>query len=185
MISELVTERLLLRRWRDEDREPFFRMCQDAEVMRYLLPVADRAASDALVDRIDAHFYTNGFGRWVAERRNTGEFIGTIGLLIPRVTFAFSPCVEVGWRLTRAAWGNGFASEGAAAAMKAGFEQLGLTEIVSMTALQNERSWRVMERLGMRRDAETFAHPALVADHPLSEHFLYRASGVGRALPAS
>lgn len=174
MISELVTERLLLRRWRDEDREPFFCMCRDAEVMRYLLPVNDRAASDAFVDRLNGHFEVNGFGMWAAERRDTGHFIGAVGLLIPRVAFAFSPCVEVGWRLTRDAWGNGLASEGAAAAMKAGFEQLGLTEIVSMTAVQNERSWRVMERLGMRRDGQTFAHPALAADHPLSEHFLYR-----------
>ena len=174
MISELVTERLLLRRWRDEDREPFFRMCHDAEVMRYLLPMNDRAASDAFVDRLDKHFDVNGFGMYAAERCDRAEFIGVIGLQIPRVPLMPEPCVEAGWRLGRSAWGQGFAQEGAAAAIKAGFSRLGLTEIVAVTAIQNERSWRVMERLGMQRDGSTFAHPALAADHPLSEHFMYR-----------
>ena len=71
MISELVTERLLLRRWRHEDREPFLRMCQDAEVMRYLLPMNDRTASDAFIDRLNTHFEMNGFGMWAAERRSS------------------------------------------------------------------------------------------------------------------
>ena len=181
MISELVTERLLLRRWHDEDREPFFRLCQDAEVMRYLLPMNDRTASDAFIDRLNAHFDMNGFGMWAAERRGKAQFIGVIGLQIPRVPFTSSPCVEVGWRLIRDAWGQGFALEGAAAAIEAGFSRLGLAEIVAVTAIQNERSWRVMERLGMRRDATTFAHPALAANHPLSEHFLYRKATDSRA----
>ena len=84
MISELVTERLLLRRWRDEDREPFFRMCQDAEVMRYLRPMNDQTASDTFIDRLNAHFDMNGFGMWAAERRDTAQFIGLIGLQIGR-----------------------------------------------------------------------------------------------------
>lgn len=174
MISELITARLLLRRWCDEDREPFFQMCQDAEVMRYLLPMADRAASDAFIGRLDNHFDMNGFGMYAAERRDTGEFIGIIGLQIPRIQITPERCVEAGWRLGRSAWGQGSAQEGAAAAIEAGFSRLGLTNIVAVTAIQNERSWRVMERLGMRRDASTFAHPALADDHPLSEHFMYR-----------
>lgn len=174
MISELITERMLLRRWREEDREPFFQMCQDADVMRYLLPMNDRAASDAFINRLDAHFDVNGFGMLAAERRETGEFIGVIGLQMPRVAITPESCVEAGWRLSRSAWGQGLAQEGAAAAIEAGFSRLGLTEILAVTAIQNERSWRVMERLGMRRDASSFAHPALAADHPLSEHFMYR-----------
>ena len=174
MISELVTQRLLLRRWRDEDREPFFRICQDAEVMRYLLPMNDRSASDAFIGRLDTHFDVHGFGMYAAERRDTGEFIGIIGLQIPRIPITPVPCIEAGWRLSRNAWGHGFAQEGAAAAIEAGFSRLGLTEIVAVTATQNERSWRVMERLGMKRDAQSFAHPALTTDHPLSEHFMYR-----------
>ena len=173
-IAEVITERLLLRRWREEDREPFFQMCQDADVMRYLLPITDRAASNAFIDRLESHFDTNGFGMCAAERRDTGEFIGIIGLQIPRIAITPEPCIEAGWRLCRSAWGQGFAREGAAAAIEAGFSRLGLPEIVAVTAIQNERSWRVMERLGMQRDAKTFAHPALAADHPLSEHFLYR-----------
>ena len=174
MSSEIVTERLLLRRWRDEDCEPFFQMCQDAEVMRYLLPISDRTASNAFIDRLEGHFDANGFGMCAAERRDTGEFIGIIGLQIPRIAIAPEVCIEAGWRLGRNAWGHGFVQEGAKAVMDAGFAQFDFDEIVAVTAIQNERSWRVMERLGMRRDAETFAHPALVAEHPLSEHFMYR-----------
>ena len=174
VISELITERLLMRRWRDEDREPFFQMCLDAEVMRYLLPMNDRAASDAFIDRLDAHFDANGFGMWATERRDTAQFIGVIGLQIPRIPITVSPCIELGWRLVRDAWGQVFAREGAVAVTEAGFSQLGLKEIVAVSAIQNESSWRLMERLGMLRDAGTFAHPALTLDHPLSEHFMYR-----------
>ena len=142
--------------------------------MRYLLPISDRAASDAFMGRLETHFDENGFGMYAAERRDTGEFIGVIGLQIPRVPIAPEPCVEAGWRLGRNAWGQGFAQEGAAAVIEAGFSRLRLTEIVAVTAVQNDRSWRVMGRLGMQRDAKTFAHPALAADHPLSEHFMYR-----------
>lgn len=173
-MSEVITQRLLLRRWRDEDREPFFLMCQDADVMRYLLPITDRAASNAFIDRLETHFDTQGFGMCAAERRDTGEFIGIIGLQIPRVAITPESCIEAGWRLGRNAWGQGFAREGASAIMDAGFKHLGVNEIVAVTAIENERSWRVMERLGMQRDASTFAHPALAADHPLSEHFTYR-----------
>ena len=173
-ISEVITERLLLRRWRESDREPFFQMCQDAEAMRYLLPITDRAASNAFIDRLETHFDTNEFGMCAAERRDTGEFIGIIGLQIPRIAITPEPCIEAGWRLRRSAWGQGFAREGASAIMDAGFMNLGVSEVIAVTAIQNERSWRVMERLGMHRDASTFAHPALPADHPLSEHFMYR-----------
>ena len=173
-ISEILTERLLLRRWRDEDSEPFFQMCQDAEAMRYLLPIADRAASDAFIDRLESHFDTNGFGMCAVERRDTGEFIGIVGLQIPRVAITPEPCIEAGWRLCRSAWGQGYAREGASAIMDAGFTRLGVNEIVAVTAVENERSWRVMERLGMQRAPSTFAHPALTAGHPLSAHFMYR-----------
>ena len=174
MFSDILTERLLLRRWRDEDREPFFEMCQDADVMRYLLPISNRTASDAFIDRLEGHFVANGFGMCAAARRDTGEFIGIIGLQIPRVAITPELCIEAGWRLGRHAWGHGFVQEGAKAVMDAGFAQHGFDEIVAVTAIQNERSWRVMERMAMRRDAETIAHPALAADHPLSEHFMYR-----------
>jgi RimJ/RimL family protein N-acetyltransferase len=173
-ISEVITERLLLRRWRDADREPFFQMCQDADAMCYLLPITDRAASDAFIERLESHFDSNGFGMCAAERRDTGEFIGIIGLQIPRIAITPEPCIEAGWRLCRSAWGQGFAREGASAIMDAGFMNLDVKEIVAVTAIHNERSWRVMERLGMQRDTSTFAHPALAADHPLSEHFMYR-----------
>ncbi len=142
--------------------------------MRYLLPIPDRAASNAFIERLESHFDKNGFGMCAAERRDTGEFIGIIGLQFPRIAITPEPCIEAGWRLCRGAWGQGFAQEGATSIIDAGFARLGVNEIVAVTATQNERSWRLMARLGMQRDASTFAHPALAVDHPLSEHFMYR-----------
>ena len=147
-----------------------------------------RAESDGLVARIEAGFEAHGFGLWAVEVRGTGEFVGVAGL--NRVGFAarFTPAVEVGWRLARAAWGNGYATEAGRAALSFGFERVGLTEIVSFTTVANRRSRAVMERLGMTRDpAEDFEHPSLPPGHSQRRHVLYRAmkfmNGRGESLP--
>jgi ribosomal-protein-alanine N-acetyltransferase len=171
---ELQTERLLLRRWRDADREAFARMNADARVMEHFPAVLTRAESDAMVDRIEAHFAEHGFGLWAAELRATGEFIGYIGLAMPRFEAHFTPCVEIGWRLAAEFWGQGLATEGARAALRVGFDDLGLNEIVSFTVPANLRSIRVMEKLAMRCDGE-FEHPLLPEGHRLRRHVLYRA----------
>lgn len=169
------TERLLMRRWRDSDREPFAELNADAVVMAHLPAALDRAASDALVDRIEAGFEEHGFGLWAVERLDTGAFIGFVGLSVPRFDALFTPAVEVGWRLARSAWGQGFATEAAGRAVAAGFEQFGLDEIVSFTTRTNLVSQAVMRRLGMTTDpAEDFDHPALPAGHRLRRHVLYR-----------
>lgn len=171
----LETERLILRRWRAEDREPFARMNADPAVMEYFPALLTRDESDAAVDRIVAGFAANGFGLWAAELKATGEFIGFIGLSIPRFRAHFTPCVEIGWRLAAAYWGRGFATEGARAAADYGFGALGLKELVSFTAAQNMRSRRVMEKIGMTHDeSDDFDHPALPEGHWLGRHVLYR-----------
>lgn len=175
----IETERLVLRRWVDADRVPFAAVNADSRVMEHFPAVLDAAASDAMIDRIEAGFEREGFGLWAVERRDNGEFIGFVGLAKPSFTAHFTspehPVVEVGWRLAVDAWGHGFASEAARAALQFGFEQLGLTEIVSFTARQNERSQAVMRRIGMTYSAEEdFAHPALDEDHRLSQHVLFR-----------
>jgi ribosomal-protein-alanine N-acetyltransferase len=169
----LRTSRLVLRPWRDDDLEPLAAMSADPEVMRHFPSVLDRDASAALLARLRAHFDEHGFGFWAAETE--AGFVGCIGLL--RVTFVapFSPCVEVGWRLARHVWGLGLATEGAAAALRFGFDVLGEREIVSFAVPANRASQRVMERLGMRRDPDgDFDHPHLAADSPLRRHVLYR-----------
>ena len=175
----LETPRLLLRPWRDDDADAFAAMFDDPLVMEFLMPAKDRAAIDAIVARVRAHFDQHGFGWWAAELRDTGAFIGFIGLSSIPFEAHFTPAIEVGWRLASAHWGQGYATEGARAALEAGFTQLGLDEIVSITVPANRRSIHVMQRIGMQRDpAGDFDHPRLAAGDPLRRHVLYR---IGRA----
>ena len=168
----LATERLRLRAWRPEDREPFAALNADPVVMEHFVAPLTRADSDAFVDRIQARFDEHGWGLWAAERRDTGAFIGYVGLSVPAFEAEFTPCVEVGWRLARQHWGQGFAPEGGREAVRYGFEELGLEEIVSFTTIGNHNSRRVMEKLGMRLDRE-FDHPSLPEGHPIRRHVLY------------
>ena len=152
----LRTPRLLLREWRDEDREPFAAMCADPEVMRYYLrPFADRAASDAWIDGMRRHYDEHGFAYWAVELPGEASLIGGIGLTRVRSPgYPFAPAVEIGWRLARPYWGQGYASEAARTVLDDGFGRLGLGEIVAFTVPANRRSWRVMEWLGMTCDPE-------------------------------
>jgi len=171
----LETERLILRRWMTADSEPYAKLNSDPAVMEFLLKPLSREESDAMIGRMEAHFGEHGFGPWAVEVKATGELAGFTGLT--RVAFEthFTPCVEVGWRLARAFWGKGFATEAARAALAFGFESAGLKEIVSFTVPANGRSIAVMERLGMKRDPqEDFDHPKVPEGHPLRPHVLYR-----------
>jgi len=171
--DSIRTERLVLRRWREEDKEPFAALNADPVVMEHFPATLTREESDALVERIEAGFDEHGFGWWAVEA--DGEFIGFTGLSVPRFTAHFTPCVEIGWRLARSAWGRGFATEAARASLEDGFGRAGLIEVVSFTAVPNVRSQAVMRRLGMTHDpAEDFDHPALPEGHPLRRHVLYR-----------
>lgn len=171
------TERLVMRRWQTSDLEPFAALNADPQVMAHFPAVLDRRASDAFAARIEAGFEADGFGLWALERIDTGEFIGFTGLSVARFQAHFTPAVEVGWRLSRQAWGQGLATEAGRQALRVGFEQFGVPEVVSFTATGNAASRAVMRRLGMRHDpAEDFEHPALPPGHPLRGHVLYRVS---------
>ena len=156
------TERLILRRWRETDREPFAALNADPDVMDYLPVRLTRAESDQLIARIDAGFDQRGYGLWALELRATGEFIGFTGLDIPSFEAHFTPAVEVGWRLARSAWRQGYATEAARASLAFGFQEADLDEIVSFTSAANSRSRAVMQRIGMTYDpADDFDHPEL------------------------
>jgi ribosomal-protein-alanine N-acetyltransferase len=171
----MTTERLILRQWQPADREPFARLNADARVMEFMAGPLPRQESDRLVDVIEAHFRQHGFGLNAVELRCDGCFIGFVGLAVPSFQAAFTPCVEIGWRLSADQWGQGLATEGASAVVRHAFEVLLVPELVSFTVPSNLRSRRVMEKLGMTRDpAEDFDHPRLPADHPLRRHMLYR-----------
>lgn len=172
---EIRTDRLLLRRWRPADREPFAAMNADPRVTEFLPTPLSRAESDAWVARAEAHFETHGYGHWAVEVSGVAPFAGFVGLSAPRFDAPFQPCVEIGWRLAAEHWGRGYATEGARAVLAFGFETLDLEEIVSFTVPENVRSRRVMEKIGMTRDpADDFDHPLLPAGHPLRRHVLYR-----------
>ena len=178
----LETRRLKLRRWREDDLEAFAAINADPEVMEHFPGPLSRRESDELVEKIEAGFEANGFGLWALEVRAGGEFIGFTGLDVPGFEADFMPAVEVGWRLVRSAWGNGYATEAARTAVSFGFEEVGLAEIVSFTTPANRRSRAVMERIGMSHDPrDDFDHPGLPAGHPLRRHVLYRLRSAVRS----
>jgi RimJ/RimL family protein N-acetyltransferase len=173
----LRTERLVLRGWRDADRGPYAAMNADPRVMEHFPGTMSRAESDAHVDRICGHFDERGYGLWAVEVPGEAGFIGFVGLSVPRFEAHFTPAVEVGWRLAAEWWGRGYAAEAAREAVRFGFADAGLAEIVSFTPPVNERSQAVMRRLGMTHDpADDFDHPALPPGHRLRRHVLYRLS---------
>jgi RimJ/RimL family protein N-acetyltransferase len=175
--SELATERLVLRAWRDTDLAPFAALNADPRVMEHFAAALSPVESAAMVERIRRHFASHGFGLWAVGVPGVAEFIGFAGLV--RVPFAapFTPAVEVGWRLAAEHWGRGYATEAARRALEVGFAQLELEQIVSIAMTANQRSRRVMEKLGLRRSpADDFDHPRLPEGHPRRRHVLYRLS---------
>jgi RimJ/RimL family protein N-acetyltransferase len=162
--------RVVLRQWREDDREPFARLNADHETMRYFPLTMSREESDATVDWASEVIAERGWGLWAVEVPGVAPFVGFVGLNVPR----FMPdAVEVGWRLLKEHWGNGYATEAAGEALRYGFEELGLDEIVSFTTVSNTPSRRVMERIGMTHDpSRDFDHPN-VPEGPLKRHVLY------------
>ena len=162
-----------MRRWRDSDRSPYAALNADPEVMRYFPATLDRAASDAAVDRMEDRFERQGFGLWALELASSAEFVGFTGLNPMPDGIPGSGGIEIGWRLARHAWHQGYATEAAAAAAGLGFSEIGLEEIWSITAVLNRPSQQVMRRLGMTRYC-MFEHPALPVGHRLRPHVAYQ-----------
>lgn len=174
----IQTERLILRQWCDQDLEPFAALNADPQVMEYFPATLSRQESDQMMKRMQTKIQERGWGWWAVSLLENGKFIGFIGMNdVDQSTFPahFAPAVEVGWRLAYSYWGKGYATEGALACLKYGFEILNLEEIVAFTAVQNMRSRAVMERIGMHRDPkDDFDHPKLSEGHWLTRHVLYR-----------
>lgn len=171
----LRTARLLLRPWTRDDRAPFAAINADPAVMEHFPGVLTRSESDAFVDHIEAGFARDGYGLWAVEVVGKASFIGFVGLEPPSFEAHFTPAVEIGWRLGKEHWGRGYATEAAREALRYGFEEAGLDQIVSFAVPQNLRSRRVMERIGMTHDpADDFDHPRFPDDARLRRHVLYR-----------
>jgi 3-dehydroquinate dehydratase/shikimate dehydrogenase len=171
----IITKRLILRPWQEEDFEVFAQMNSDPRVMEYFPSVLSRQESDDLANRLSAKLQAQGWGLWAVSVPDISPFIGFIGLSEPTFTAHFTPAVEVGWRLAYDFWGKGYATEGALEALKFGFEILNLNQIVSFTAAQNLRSIEVMKRIGLHHDPiDDFDHLKLPEGHKLRHHVLYR-----------
>lgn len=169
----ITTERLLLRQWQASDYAPFAALNADPQVMEYFPNCLTTEDSYVLAQRIQNLIEQQGWGFWALELQTSGTFIGFTGLNKPTAPFAFNPCTELGWRLAHPFWGFGYVTEAAQAALHFGFKQLQLPEIVAFTAVHNQRSRAVIQRLGMNYQYD-FAHPNLASDHPLSQHCLYK-----------
>ncbi len=175
MYPTLKSERLVLRPWCEADLEPFAAINADPLAMRHMPGTMTREETRAMIGRIEDHQRAHGFGIWAVEAPGTAPFIGFVGLQRVGFEAPFTPAVEIGWRLAPAHWGKGYATEGAQAALRFGFENLNLDQIVSFTVLANKPSWSVMERIGMTRDPkDDFDHPRLPVGHALRRHVLYR-----------
>ena len=173
----ITTERLVLRQWKPSDLAPWIALNADPEVMRYFPAVQTPEESEAMMGRNQVYIDQHGFGLWAVERRDDGAFLGFTGLMGLKPENPLHPGVEAGWRLARQAWGQGYASEAAAASLKDGFERLGLNSIVAFTATTNLPSQAVMQRIGMvRREDLDFDHPALPRGHVLERHLVWEAT---------
>lgn len=174
-VIELETQRLKLRQWKKEDLAPFAKLNADEEVMQYFPNPLTQAQSNEMATKIEALIEKNGWGFWAVELKHSATFIGYVGLHEPSTDLPFTPCVEIGWRLSKEHWGKGYATEAGKEALKFSFETLELEEILSFTATINQPSRAVMQRLGMRYClGEDFEHPAVLTGHCLEKHVLYK-----------
>jgi RimJ/RimL family protein N-acetyltransferase len=171
----IETRRLRLREWKKGDLAAFADLNAHPEVMTHFPSTLDRQQSDALVGRFSEHLNRHGYGFWAVEIREGAPFVGFLGLSNVSFEAHFTPSVEIGWRLAREAWGKGYAQEAARAVLRHAFDVLKLREVVSSTVPANIRSFTLMERIGMKRNAsDDFEHPNLPRGHPLRHHILYR-----------
>lgn len=174
-MKSIETDRLILRKWQEQDLAPFASINQDPLVMKYFTNPLTTAQTAETMERYNSHIEQHGFGFWACVSKQTQELLGFVGLSMPNFETHFTPCVEIGWRLASKHWNHGYATEAAKVALQNGFKQHRLTEIVAFTVPQNVRSWHVMEKIGMQRDhTGDFSHPNISKDHPLNLHILYR-----------
>jgi RimJ/RimL family protein N-acetyltransferase len=175
----ILTERLILRRWKKSDTEPFVALNKDGEVMKYFPALLSEQQTLEFLERIDAFFEQSNYGLYAVEIKTTGEFIGYTGFAKPSFNSFFTPCVEIGWRIAKEFWGMGYASEAGKGCLDYGFKKLGFDRVVSFTSLLNVKSENVMKRIGMTKIGE-FDHPNLQPSSPLCRHVLYEIKNKGQ-----
>lgn len=169
----LQTPRLILRDWSTSDNEPFAQMNADPVVMEHYPYLMSREQSDAFVERIKTHLQERGYGLYAVEEKASGDFLGYVGMQYVNFAESFTPCNEIGWRLRKECWNQGYATEAAIACLKHAFDDLGFEEVHSFTSFFNLPSQRVMQKIGMS-PIGSFEHPKVSEDSHLRMHALYR-----------
>jgi len=171
----ISTERLILRNWCDTDIEPFVQMNSDARIMKYFPNVLNRLQTIEFVQKIQQHFDKYTYGLFAVEEKLNREFIGFIGFSHPQFESFFTPCIEIGWRLSATYWNKGLATEGALACLEYGFSILNFNNIYSFTSVHNLPSISVMKKIGLKHHGD-FDHPKINKDNWLYKHTLYSIS---------
>ena len=172
----METKRLIIRQWKDDDFSPYAKLNADPKVMTYFPALLSKQQSDAQAEIFRQHITEHGWGFWAVELKEIGQFIGFVGLLSNDTSSGLpnTPHIEIGWRLSSKFWGVGYATEAAEKALEFAFKTLRAPSIYSFTALQNEPSRRVMQKIGMDNTNQDFNHPKLPAGHSLERHCLYK-----------
>ena len=174
MITYIIkTERLGLRNWISNDLEPFTKMSQDEEVMNYFPKLLSPEECNYFIKRMQLHFKEFEFCYFAVDILETGEFIGFTGMLNQTYKSHFTPCIDIGWRLKRSSWGNGYATEAAKGCLKYAANELNLKEIYSLASTPNINSISIMKKIGMTYDSK-FHHPALIDNDRLKECMVYK-----------
>lgn len=174
---EIDTTRLILRDWKEEDLLPFSELNRDPTVMEFMPKQLSKEESDELATKIKQELHFRPYGLWAVEVKGGAPFIGFVGLHYQDFEAHFTPCVEIGWRLRKEAWGQGYATEAAMAVLEVAFCEIKLDEVVSFTYRENMRSLNVMRKIGLKRDVGgDFMHSKMPKDHPLAPQILYRIS---------
>lgn len=168
----IKTERLGLRNWATNDLEPFFQMSQDKEVMEFFPKLLTHMECKSFIDRMQIHFQKFGFCYFAIDSLETGEFLGFTGMLNQNYKSNFTPCIDIGWRLKRSAWGYGYATEAAKSCLNFASEELRISEIYSIASVPNVSSIAIMKKIGMKYHSN-FQHPALLDNDNLKNCEVY------------
>ena len=168
------TDRLVLRQWQEGEADKLFTMLQKPEVNHYLqvFNIAKRENVDSLVNRGTQSINANGYGYFACEEKQSGEFIGYVGLNYIPIQEKPFPCFTLSWVLDSTSWGKGYATEAAALLIKLAFDKFGIEELCACTVELNEKSRKVMERIGMKYKS-SFDFPGIDTNHPHCKHVLY------------
>ena len=173
-IIEIQTDRLIMRQWNKDDYSAFAKMNADKDVMEFYPSILTTEQSNDMAQKIESEITVKGWGFWAIELKDKNSFVGFVGIHEPGYELPMSPCIEIGWRLAKEYWGNGYATEAGKAALDTAFKKLELTEVYSFASVSNKKSQAVMERLNMINTNKNFEHPLIPINNPLREHVLYK-----------